>query len=354
VIAPMRNMPRTSVPRLALAVVVVLGLALLGAGCGSDSSSDSGGDGNGPPQGSVDKIAGWGLQSPETNPFDKGGADGLNHAAQILGAKANFLSNITFDQSPQVIERLVREDYPVLISNGSGFADAMLAAAQKYPDRWFMVYADLASTKGLPNVVGIKINWSEMGYLAAAIACQNAPGKKIGLLVAQPIPAYTHAVGGAQQGAEAACGNSKNMLTTWTGTFDDNAKTKQATQALIAKGAEVILDFQDASTVGVQAAVKENPKVKYVGTTFDAASGIPKQIITSVVNDFNVGYGTTAQLLKDKKLKPQVYTYGVAQGGLVLTPFTNVAPAKATEGTGLYNDIKSGTVKVDGTVEVSK
>jgi basic membrane lipoprotein Med (substrate-binding protein (PBP1-ABC) superfamily) len=104
----------------------------------------------------------------------------------------------------------------------------------------------------------------------------------------------------------------------------------------------------------VQAAVKENPKVKYVGTTFDASSGIPKQIITSVVNDFDVGYGGVAQLLKDKKLKPQIYTYGVAQGGLKLTPFTNVSQAKADEGMKLYDDIKNGTVKVDGTVEVSK
>lgn len=350
-----RNRPRTPAFRLALAFAAVLALVLVSAGCGSDSGSGgSGGDGNGPPQGDQEKIAGWGLQSPETNPFDKGGSDGLNHAAQILGAKANFLSNITFDQSPQVIERLVREGYPVLISNGSGFADAMLAAAQKYPDKWFMVYADLGSTKGLKNVVGIKINWSEMGYLAAAIACQNSKSGKVGLLVAQPIPAYTHAVGGAQQGAEAGCGNKNKMLTTWTGTFDDNAKTKQATQALISQGADVIFDFQDASTVGVQAAVKENPKVKYIGTTFDAAAGVPKQIITSVVNDFDVGYGGVAQLLKDKQLKPQIYTYGVAQGGLKLSPFTNVTPEQQAEAEKTYNDIKSGTTKVDATLEVSK
>jgi basic membrane lipoprotein Med (substrate-binding protein (PBP1-ABC) superfamily) len=352
---------------LSLVAVIVVGLALIGAGCGSSDSStdtgssssstdssDSGSTGSGPPQGSMDKIAGWGLQSPETNPFDKGGSDGLSKAAEILGAKPNFLSNITFDQSPQVVERLVRDGYPVLISNGSGFADTMIAAAQKYPDKWFMVYADLASTKGLPNLVGIKISWSQMGYLAAMIACQSSPNKKIGLVVAQPIPAYTHAVGGAVQGAKEGCGDEKNMLTTWTGTFDDNAKTKQATQALISQGAQVIFDFQDAATVGVQAAVKANPKVKYVGTTFDAAAGIPKQIITSVVNDFDVGYGQTAQLLKDKKLEPKVYTYGIEQGGLVLAPFTNVSSKIAAEGKASYDDIKNGKLVVDVNKEVSK
>jgi basic membrane protein A len=345
---------------LFLTLVAVLVLALVSAGCGGDDddggggSSGGGSTGGGPAQGPVDKIAGWGLQSPGTNPFDKGGADGLATAAKVLGAKSNFLSNITFDQSPQVIDRLVRDGYPVLISNGSGFADAMLAAAQKYPDKWFIVYSDLASTKGLKNAAGIKINWSEMGYLAAAIACQSSPAKKIGLVVAQPIPAYTHAVGGAVQGAKAACGAEKDMLTTWTGTFDDNAKTKQATQALISQGAQVIFDLQDAATVGVQSALKENPKIKYVGTTFDRTSDLPKQIITSVVNDFDVGYGKTAELLKAKKLEPKVYTYGVKEGGLVLTPFTNVSSKVAAEGKGLYDDIKSGKVTVDLKREVSK
>lgn len=366
-IAHMRHIPRTAALRLALGAVFVISLALFGAGCGSSNDKSSSGSGSsssssstsastnsGPPQGSISKIAGWGLQSPGTNPFDKGGHDGLFKAAELLGAKPTFLSNITFDQSPQVIERLVRDGFPVLISNGSGFADAMLAAAQKYPDKWFMVYADLASTKGLPNVVGIKINWSEMGYLAAGIACQASTSHKIGLVVAQPIPAYTHAVGGVYDGTKAVCGSEKNLLATWTGTFDDNAKTKQATEALISQGADVIFDFQDAGTVGVQAAVKEHPNVKYVGTTFDAASGIPKQIITSVVNDFNVGYSGTAQLLKDKKLEPKVYTYGVAAGGLLLTPFTNVSDKVAGEGQKLYGDIKSGKVVVDATREVSK
>jgi basic membrane protein A len=344
---------RTVSLRLATVAVALMGVVALGAGCGG--GNDNGGGGSGLPEGSVDKIAGWGLQAPETNPFDKGGHDGLFKAASVLGAKPTWLSNITFDQSPQVIERLVRDGNKVLISNGSGFADAMLGAAQKHPDRWFWVYADLASTKGMPNVVGIKINWSEMGYLAAGFACQASNSGKIGLVVAQPIPAYTHAVGGAHEGAKAVCGGEQHLLSTWTGTFDDNAKTKQATQALISKGADVIFDFQDAATVGVQAAVKEHPNVLYVGTTFDAGPGIPKQIITSVVNDFDVGYEGTAKLLKEKKLQPKVYTYGVSAGGLVITtPFKNVSAKVAAEGQQLYDDIKSGKIVVNTSREVSK
>jgi basic membrane protein A len=359
VIATMRSFSRASGPTSVLVVIVLVALALVVAGCGDDDDDGGGGGGNGSsdsglPQGSVDKIAGFGLQAPGTNPFDKGGDEGLTAAASVLGAEPTFLANITFDQSPQVIERLVRDGFPVLISNGSGFADAMLAAAQKYPDRWFWVYSDLASTKGLPNMVGIKINWSEMSYLAAGVACQATKTGKVGLVVAQPIPAYTHAVGGAHQGAGDVCGTENDLLTTWTGTFDDNAKTKQATEALISQGADVIFDLQDAATVGVQAAVKEHPDVLYVGQTFDSTSQIPKQIITSVTNVFDAGYEGTAQLLKDGKLDPKIYTYGANNGGLVLTPFHNVSDKVAAKGQQLFDDVKSGKVVVDTKREVSK
>jgi basic membrane protein A len=265
----------------------------------------------------------------------------------MLGAEATWLSNIAFDQAGQTLDRLVREDHDVMISNGAGFADGVLDAAAKYPDRWFWVYSALADTKGLPNVVGIDLHWNEMGYLAGAIACMASKSQKIGVILAQPIPAYTHALGGVSDGVAAECGSEENLLTTWSGTFDDNAKTKQATNALISQGADVIIDFQDAATAGVQSAIKEHSEVQYVGTMFDWVDDMPDQIITSVEIDYNDGYGDTAKLLLDEKLEPKIYSSGVATGGLALAPFTNTTPEVEEKGKALYESIKSGETKVD-------
>ncbi|HEV7844954.1 MAG TPA: BMP family ABC transporter substrate-binding protein [Thermoleophilaceae bacterium] len=360
----MRNYRRGGALPYVVVALLMAAFALAVTGCGDDDKSSSGGGGggggdsadtgSGPPQGKQAKIAAFGITSPETSRWDEQGKLAMEKAAGVLGAKPTWLSNIAFDQAGQTLDRLVREDHNVMISNGAGFADGVLDAAAKYPDKWFWVYSALADTKGLPNVVGIDLHWNEIGYLAGAIACTASESKKIGVVLAQPIPAYTHGLGGVTDGVKAACGSEKNLLVTWSGTFDDNGKSKQATNALIGKGADVIIDFQDAATPGVQSAIKEHPDVKYVGTMFDWANDIPDQIITSIAIDYEDGYVDTAKLLLDKKLEPKVYASGVATGGLELTAFANSDASVEEKGKKLFDDIKSGAVKVDLTHAVGE
>jgi basic membrane protein A and related proteins len=355
--------------RIGPVLFVIAVLSLFVAACGSDSnesaSSSSGGETtssgdsttkneSGLPQGKVAKIAAFGITAPETSRWDLGGKAAMEKAAGVLGAEPTWLSNISFDQSPQLLDRLARDGQNVMISNGAGYADAMLAAAEKYPDKWFWVYSALADTKGLPNVVGIDLKWNQIGYLAGAIACMASKSKKVGLVIAQPIPAYTHAAGGVTDGVAKGCGSEKNLVITWTGTFDDNAKSKQAAQAQIAQGADVIIDFQDGASAGVQSAVKANPKVMYVGTMFDWADQVPKQIITSVAINYEDGYVNTAQLLADGKLEPKIYPSSVETGGITLTDFHNVSDKITKDGQALYEGIKSGEEQVDLSREVGK
>jgi basic membrane protein A len=342
-----------------LAAVVLLSFALVLSACGDDDDNGGGGggggDASGPPQGKdVEKMAAFGIAAPETNRWDAGGKEAFEQAAKTVGAQPTWLSNIAFDQAPQVLDRLVRGDNDVMISNGAGFADGILDAAAKYPDRWFWVYSALADTKGLPNVVGIDFLWNELGYLAGSIACDSSKSKQIGVVLAQPIPAYTHALGGVTDGVKASCGSEKSLKATWTGTFDDNAKAKQATEALIAQGADVILEFQDAAVPGVHSAIKEHPDVKYVGTFFDWADELPDQIVTSVAIDYQDGYGRAAEMLRDGTLEPKIYQTGVKSGGIVLTDFHNASGKVEKDGKQLFEDIKSGKVKVDLSHEVSE
>jgi basic membrane protein A len=360
----MRNYLRGGALPYVVVALLMAAFALAVTGCGDDDKSSNGGGGgggsdsadtgSGPPQGKQAKIAAFGITAPETSRWDEQGKAAMEKAAGVLGAEPTWLSNIAFDQAGQTLDRLVREDHNVMISNGAGFADGVLDAAAKYPDKWFWVYSALADTKGLPNVVGIDLHWNEMGYLAGAIACMGSKTKKIGVILAQPIPAYTHALGGVTDGVKAECGSEKNLLTAWSGTFDDNAKSKQATNALIGKGADVIIDFQDAATPGVQSAIKEHSDVRYVGTMFDWANDVPDQIITSVAINYEDGYVDTAKLLLDEKLEPKVYASGVATGGLELTAFANSDASVEEKGKKLFDDIKSGAVKVDLTRAVGE
>ena len=335
--------------RRRFAAVIAVGVLLGVAGCGSSDSGGSTSADNSSSGKTLDKVANFGISSPQASRWDEGGKAAFEEAAGVLEASPTWLSNITFDQAPQVIDRLVNSGNKMIFSNGAGFGDAMTDAAKKYPDDWFVVYSALASTKGLKNLAGVDLYWNQMAYLAAAIACKarTDSSKKIALIIAVPIPAYMSAAAGAEDGAVAGCGSKSDLITTWTGTFDDNAKTKQATEAAISQGAQVVFDFQDSGTPGVQQAVKANPTVQYVGTMFDWSKEMPKQIITSVVIDYNQGYNVIAEAYKNGSLEPKVYPSGVQEGGIFLSAFTNTSKEVADYGTGLIEGIKSGSVTVD-------
>src|SRR5437879_5932945 len=100
-----------SVRKLWLAVA--LALALVGVATASATTSASS-----PKEGTIPKMADFGLLAPETNNWDKGGHDAFVKAAAVLNASPTWLSNISFDQAPQVIDRLAREGYPLIISHG--------------------------------------------------------------------------------------------------------------------------------------------------------------------------------------------------------------------------------------------
>jgi basic membrane protein A len=344
---------------LAIAAVLALGLA----GCGSSSDSAGGtashGDGAtaaGLKQGSAARIAGVGISSPESNGWDRGGSAALTAVAGPLGAKPTWLSNVSYDQASQTFDRLVRQKTDIIVAHSSGYEGAILESAAKHPDTWFWIYSDLSTTKNLPNVVGVKVNWNEFGYLLGGIACTISKTKKVGFVLAEPIPADTRSAGGAQQAAGDVCGNEKSLLTTYIGTFEDVSKAKQAAEAMIAKGADVIFDVADAAALGAIEAAKARPNVSYVGSVLNLAKeGVaPDEIVTSVYLDFQSGYQTPAQLFKAGTLKPKIYDTDIASGGIKVADVANVSDAGAltTKIQTMTDDIKSGKIKVDPTREV--
>jgi basic membrane protein A len=346
---------------LAIAAAAVIGLA----GCGGDSAdtggsaADSGGDAapaEGLKQETAARIAGVGISSPESNGWDRGGSKALTAAAGEIGAEPTWLSNVTYDQASQTFDRLVRQKTDIIVAHSSGYEGAILESAAKYPDNWFWIYSDLSATKDLPNVVGVKVNWNEFGYMLGAIACEISKTKKVGFVLAEPIPADSRSAGGAQQAAGEHCGDEKNLITTYIGTFEDVSKAKQAAEAMIAKGADVIFDVADAAALGAIEAAKAKPNVAYIGSVLNLAEeGVaPEEIVTSVYLDFESGYLAAAKLFKEGSLEPKIYDTDIASGGIKVADAANVPDAEALNAkiAKIMEDIKSGKIEVDPTREV--
>lgn len=335
--------------RYLIAIVAVLALALAASAAAMKLVT-------GPKQGTAAKIVGVGVSSPQANGWDRGGNAAFKSMASIIGAKPTWLPNIGYDKAPQIFDRLVRQGFPVILAHSSGYEAAILEAASKHPDTWFWIYSDLSTTKGLPNVMGMKVNWNEFGYMLGAIACTLSTSKKVGFVLAEPIPADTRSAGGAQDAAARFCGNKKNLLWTYIGSFEDVSKAKQAAEAMIAKGADVLFDVADAAALGAIEAAKAKPNVQYVGSVLDMRrEGVaPSEIVTSVFLDFKSAYDQTAKLFKAGKLQPKIYDTNVKNGGIRVAQVFNVPNAKAVAAkiNSIKKDIATGKIKVNPTKEL--
>lgn len=273
--------------------------------------------------------------------------------AAILDTEPDVLEHISYDQAPQTLRQLAEEGYDIIVPHSSGYEAAVLEVAPDFPGTWFIIYSDLSTTNDLPNVAGWAVHWNQVGYMAAAIGCAASDAKSIGMVVSAPIPAYTRWTGGSGQLSDDAAdvlGYDCEFNDVWTGDFLDAAKAKQAAQALIDGGADVLFDGADAAGAGaVEAAVQNG--VWYVGAVVDQCEQAPDTMLTSVTLNFDIAYEQMGEFYKDGSLEPKIYSMNLANTGIDLSPPCNAnADVDAAIET-VLDGVSSGDIVVDPTRE---
>jgi basic membrane protein A len=341
-------------PWRALLALIVAALALGAAACGGDDETDAGGGAAQEEQtqteSKVKNVAFFGVAPTTSGNWDPPGFQAFTTMSQKYGFKASNLESIGYDQAVPVIQRLARRNDAV-IAHSSGYEAAMQEVAPEFPDKWFIVFSDLSSTKGLKNLAGWAVNWNELGYLAATAACQGAKsrgGDAIGHVNSEPIPAFTRYAAGAKQGAE---DQGCKWMTRWISSFSDVAKAKQAALSMIADGAEAITSSADTADKGSQDAAVDRDKL-FIANYFPTDAQKTKSTVTTVVIGFEPSFDEMGQLLSSGKIQAKVYDVNVANGGLTFDAFTNVEPEVEQKSKEVLEQIKSGEIKIDPEAEV--
>jgi basic membrane protein A len=325
------------------ATVAVCFMSLLAApavaGCGDD-----GGGG-----GSDDRIR---AAIINVDPVTSGDWEPANFAAFNRMAKrwdfeTSNEDRVSYDEAEAVLARLAQTN-DLVIASSAGYGDAVLKTAKRFPDTFFVVFSNLESTGGLPNVAGFSSDWNEFGYVSGAIACFAADGGKVGHVNSEPIPAFTKFAGGMQQAIEEHCpGGRSDYLQTWIRSFNDVSKAKQAALQLVNQGATVLVPTCDTAGQGVVEAAKEKG-AKLIMSYLDQSDVAPEQVMTSWEFAFNEQYDRIGRLFAQGKLKPRIYKQTFANGGIGLVlPLENVPPDVAQKANQLVAELKAGEVRIE-------
>ncbi|MEM9924575.1 MAG: BMP family protein [Cyanobacteria bacterium P01_D01_bin.50] len=254
--------------------------------------------------------------------WNQSGYEGVQLATQKFGAKTAFLEQVPQAEQTEVLTDFARKKYNVIFSHGGQFDAAIQQVAPKFPDTFFI--AVNGAVKG-DNIAALRIEHPQTSYLCGIIAASMTKSNKIAYIAGQEFAATQEELRGLELGAKSVNSNIQ-VTSTFTGDWNDVAKAKEATLALISTGADVIFQWLDnASPAVLQTAAEKG--IYAFGNTKDQLEIAPKAVLTSAVKRMDLAIAYIAELAKNKQLKGDIYRIGLEEPDILnLGKFGDMVP----------------------------
>ncbi len=208
---------------------------------------------------------------------DKGwmesGYDGMVAAQKAHGdkIKVQMIENINYADMEQALTNLATKNRLVIGVGGQTQA-AVMKIAKRFPKVSFAVVGG-NKTDPVANVAQYDVKQAEIAFVAGAAAAMLSKNGAVSYVGGMEIPSIVNA--GKEFGNGAKYINpSIKYFENYTGDFDNVAKSKEATLAAIAQGADVHYHILNLGLRGMEQAAKEKG-TKIIGSYTDRCGSDP-------------------------------------------------------------------------------
>jgi basic membrane protein A len=268
---------------------------------------------------------------------DKGwmesGYDGLAASQKKYGdkIKVQMIENINYADMEQALTQLATAN-ELVIGVGGQTQAAILKIAKRFPKVKFSI------------VGGNDVKQAEIAFVAGAVAAMLSKNGAVSYVGGMEIPSIVNAGKEFGKGAKYIKPDIK-YVENYTGDFDDVAKSKEATLAAIAQGADVHYHILNLGLRGMEQAAKEKG-THIIGSYTDRCGTDPLYIAYSITGvGFQVSYAID-QLVAGTwaaGYKPFGLAMGPQASDMIICDGTPEMKAKVEA---IKADIKSGKIKV--------
>ncbi len=291
--------------------------------------------------------------------WSEAGYDGVKDAKEALAKKdINVTVDYTENLSPSKAEVAARDyathGYQTVVLHCGTFADAAYNAGKDFPKTHFLIVVAPRSTGNVWSYIPAMQDISFVtGYLASKMSKSGA----VGVVASFNFSNVTWQAEGFRLGAR--YGNPKiKTFSTYINSFDDAGKAKEAAQAEIDSGADVIYSATDQASRGIYAAAGA-AGILALASYSDQWKLAPKTVLASALANIPLLVSNVVQGSVQDALEPgKVYAVGMAGGigALAMNPELEktIPPAVMTQVKALMDDIRMGRVKVPAISEPGK
>lgn len=270
--------------------------------------------------------------------------DGLLAAQGTYAIDISYTENLQTTEMESAFTDYAAQGYQIIIGLGYQFGDPALSVAAKYPDSNFIIFEGNVEAD---NVKSCKISNEQSRYLLGYVAAKISKTSVVGFVAGVEQASITKVAEAYKLGAQAANPDVK-VLIAYTGSFTDIALAKEAAQAMIDSGADVIAHGANTGGNGVIAACQENG-IYAMGAASDQNYMAPDTVVCSDIYSYgDVLIYIVGQYVKDGVIPMGTESYGFAQGIVKLSPFycNVVSDELASEVDSMIQQIVAGSLVV--------
>ena len=279
---------------------------------------------------------------------DKGwmesGYDGLMASEKKYGdkIKVQMIENINYADMEQALTNLASGN-ELVIGVGGQTQAAVYKIARRFPRTKFSIVGG-NEAEALPNVAGYDVKQAEIAFVAGAAAAMLSKSGAVSYVGGLEIPSIVNAGKEFGEGAKYVNANIK-YFENYTGDFDDVAKSKEATLAAIAQGADIHYHILNLGLRGMEQAAKEK-NTHIIGSYTDRCGSDPLYVAYSIT-----GVGYQVQYAIDEMTKG-TWKAGYKEFGLKMGPeasnmlLCGGTPAQKAKLEEIMKDILAGKITV--------
>ena len=232
------------------------------------------------------------------------------------GAETAFIENVPEGMDAErVIRDFAQKGYDLVITTSFGYMDPTLTVAQEFPDANFVHVSGFKTADNMSTLFG---RMYQPRYLSGLVAGSMTEGNVIGYVAAFPIPAVIRGINAFTLGVREANPDAE-VRVVWTNTWFDPPAEKEATEALLDQGADIIAQHQDTTEPQKAAAERGGSSIGY---NSDMRAFVGDSVLTGPVWNWGPAFVKVAEQVRDDSWETEQYWGGMDDGIVGLAEFS--------------------------------
>ncbi len=248
-----------------------------------------------------------------------------------------FIENVPEGpDAERVIRDFAEKGYDLILTTSFGYMDPTITVAEEYPETWFVHISGYKTAENVSTVFG---RMYQPRFLSGLVAGEATQTNKIGYVAAFPIPEVIRGINAFTLGVRTV-NPEATVSVVWTNTWFGPPEEKEAAEALLDQGCDVIAQHQD--TTEPQKAAADRGAYS-IGYDSDMREFVGDSVLTSPVWHWGPKYIEIAEAIMAGTYSTESYWGGMADGVVDLAELSPEVPAEAVALVEEYEaDITSG------------